>query len=327
MIAKPSGPEFKVGLYVLTITGIALFLLVYIGIKKDLFAPKMTYYVISTTGENVERGTPVRLSGFNVGQVTEVDLTKVDYVLIEIDVLERFRKWFTRDSQIILVQGGFIGQTYLKLVPGKEGSPVLDEGATIQLTKVGGLDEIIAEARPVIDDLKIIVDNIQQLTDQMMDDDGHFQRTMANVETLSSRLASEDGLVAYLTSDPEPVARLESLLDKTDRTMTDISGLVDSADTRIQGLAPLQEDLQALVGEVRGFVAKLDDLARDIQPAMEDVAAITGEVKKATRDLQRLRTRSEYTIRLGSEVLQRIKQTWPLSRGDEQTPPLDHPAP
>ncbi len=327
MIAKPSGPEFKVGLYVLTITGIALFLLVYIGIKKDLFAPKMTYYVISSTGENVERGTPVRLSGFKVGQVYEVDLTKVDYVLIEIDVLERFRKWFTRDSQIILVQGGFIGQTYLKLVPGKEGSPVLDEGATIQLTRVGGLDEILAEARPVIDDLKLIVDNIQQLTDQLRDEDGHFQHTMTNVETLSARLASEDGLVAYLTSNPEPVARLESLLDNTDKTIGSIAGLVDNADARIQDLAPLQKDIQDLVGEVRGFVAQLKNLSDDIRPAVEDVTAITGEVKKATRDLERLRTRSEYTIRLGAEVLQRIKQTWPLSRGDEQTPPADHPVP
>lgn len=327
MTAKPSGPEFKVGLYVLTITGIALFLLVYIGIKKDLFAPRMTYYVISSTGENVERGTPVRLSGFKVGQVTEVDLTKVDYVLIEIDVLERFRKWFTRESQIILVQGGFIGQTYLKLVPGKEGSPVLDEGSTIQLTKVGGLDEIIAEARPVIDDLKIIVDNIQELTDQMRDDDGHFQRTLANVETLSTRLASEDGLVAYLTSNPEPVRRLESLLDKTDKAIADISGLVETTDARVQDLAPLQADIQALVGEVRGFVTRLEGLTEDIKPAVDDVTAITDEVKKATRDLQRLRTRSEYTIRLGSEVLQRIKQTWPLSRGGEQSPPPDHPAP
>ena len=327
MTAKPTGPEFKVGLYVLTITGIALFLLIYIGIKKDLFAPKMSYLVVSTTGENVERGTPVRLSGFKVGQVTEVDLTKVDYVLIEIDVLERFRKWFTRDCQIILVQGGFIGQTYLKLMPGKEGSPVLDEGATIQLTKVGGLDEIIAEARPVIDDLKIIVDNIQQLTDQMMDDDGHFQRTMANVETLSTRLASEDGLVAYLTSNPEPVARLRSLLDKTDKAIADVSGLAESADARIQDLAPLQKDVQALVGEVRGFVTRLEELSDDVRPAAENVTAITEEVKKATRDLERLRARSEYTIRLGSEVLQRIKRTWPLSRGDEQAPPPDHPLP
>ena len=144
MIAKAKRTEFKVGLYVIIITSIVIFCVVYIGIKKDLFSEKIYYYVISTTGENVERGIPVRLSGFKIGQVNDVNLDRIDYVRIEIKVLEEYMPWFKQDSKIILVQGGFIGQTYLKLIPGSDESPVLSPGAIVKLDKVGGLDEIIA---------------------------------------------------------------------------------------------------------------------------------------------------------------------------------------
>ena len=320
MIAKAKRTEFKVGLYVIIITSIVIFCVVYIGIKKDLFSEKIYYYVISTTGENVERGIPVRLSGFKIGQVNDVNLDRIDYVRIEIKVLEEYMPWFKQDSKIILVQGGFIGQTYLKLIPGSDESPVLSPGAIVKLDRVGGLDEIIAEAKPVLDDLKIIVANVKIITEQLVDEGGPVQNIITNLEQMSHDLRSEKGLVGYLTKDPRPVQKIDSLL-------THSTDLVSNATLRMEDFEPMQKELTALVSEVREFVSGIQTLRTDIDPAVSNVVEITDEIKKASKDLVRLRNQGEYTIRLGNELLQRLKETWPLSRAEDTVPPLDLPAP
>lgn len=327
MTSRHAQSELRVGLFVLTFLALLAGSMVYIGIQKDLFAERFNFRVISTTGENVERGVPLVLSGFRVGQVADVDLTQVGKVVIEVEMLEKYHDWLRTDSQIILVQGGFIGKTYLQLVPGTQDAGILEDGASVDLNRVGGLDDIIAEARPVIEDLKSIVANVREITESVLDEKGAVQRTLANLEGISNDLRSPGGLVGYVTRDPRPVEKLESLLAHTDTAMARIATLVQSADARVQDLEPIQKEATALVGEVRGFVQEMKAFREDLRPAVDNAVVITEDIKKATRDLDRLRSRTEYTIRQGAQLIERMERVWPLSGGGAPAPPQNHPLP
>jgi len=327
MVHKTRGIAFKVGLYVIFITCLSLAAVLYLGYKKGLFAERVTYYVVSTTGENVERGVPVRLSGFNIGYVGDVSLDTVDNVLITVQILQKYQDWFKTDSKIILVQGGFIGQTYLKLVPGSEQSPVLEEDSVIKLDRVGGLEEIITEAQPVIEDLKAIVANIKDITGHFLDESGAPQQILTNIESVTAEIRAGKGLAGYLLNDPRPVKRLDSLLDNTDKAMVRITNLVDQAALRVEDIGPMQQEITLLVAELRSFVEELKSLRAQINPAVDDVVEITGEVRKATEDLDRLRTQGEYTIRLGTELLERLRRTWPFRGGEAGPMEQEHPLP
>ncbi|BBD07594.1 MlaD family protein [Desulfovibrio ferrophilus] len=319
--------ELRVGAFVLIFVAVLIGTLIVLGIKKDLFSDYATFYVISTTGENVERGTPVRLSGFRIGNVNDVDLSHVGRVIIEIDILDKYREWFRQDSQIILVQGGIIGKTYLQLAPGSQNSPVLEEYTQVELNRIGGLDEIIAEAKPVIEDLKVIVANIRAITAQLLDKDGPVQSVLVNLGKLSEDLRSDKGLVGYLTKNPEPVQKLDSLLANTDMAMSRMTRLVDATTERVEDLEPLQKEAVSMMQEVNSFVKELKQFRTDIQPAVDNSVAITEDIRAATTDLARLRARTEHTIRLGTELLERLNNTWPLSRGLGSPAPEEHPAP
>ena len=54
---------------------------------------------------------------------------------------------------------------------------------------------------------------------------------------------------------------------------------------------------------------------------------ITDDIKKATKDLDRLRSRTEYTLRQGAELIERLERVWPLSGGGAPAPPQNHPLP
>ncbi len=318
--------EFRVGLFLLVVIVALVSLVIYIGVKKDLFAERVTYYVISTTGENIERGIPVRLSGFKIGNVEKVYLDNVGYIKVELEILSRYQKWFRQDSKFILDQEGIIGNPYFKLIPGTDDSPLLEEGSTMNLSKVAGLSELIQEAEPVIENLKEIVINIRDITGSFIDKDGHVQSILAHSEEITDLILHNRGLLYYLTQDPGPVRKMDAIRAKTDHAILSIDRLLQNATTRVEELEPIQDELVLILQEGQGFIKGLESLRQTIDPTLANIETISAEVKNATADLVHLRRQGEYTIRLGTELLQRLKETWPFVRKQIQEAPA-YPAP
>jgi phospholipid/cholesterol/gamma-HCH transport system substrate-binding protein len=333
--------EIKVGLFLLTLLLGLVFLVAYIGIKKDLFAERIQYTVVSQTGDKIEPGMPVRLSGFTIGQATEVALDRVDRVRITIRVLKRYHQWFTEDARIILEQEGIIGNSFLKLMPGEEDSPVLEPGATMTLDKIGGVNELILEMQPVVEALRAVVFNIWDLTDYLLDEEAPVRTILTNAETMSHRLLSEQGLIHYLTQDPGPPIRIDGLLADSETAADNVNTLLATTRLRVADIAPLQEELTRTIQESRQLIAEFHGIREDIAPLLantiqisEDVAPllanmtlISEDVKTASRDLISLRRQGEYGLRLGTELLLRLRETWPLSRQEPEGTDPSYPWP
>ncbi|GAB6061012.1 MlaD family protein [Desulfonatronum parangueonense] len=319
--------EIKVGFFLLVVLVSAVLLVAYIGVRKDLFAERISYTVISRTGERIEPGMPVRLYGFNIGQVTDLSLDHQGRVLIDIRVLRRYQRWFTEDSRIILEQEGIIGSSFLQLQPGDEDAPILEEGAVIPLDEIGGINELIQEMQPVIEALRAIVINIWDLTDYLVDDEGPVRGILANVETMTERLLAEHGLIYYLTEDPQPVDHIDSILARSDAAMQNVNQLLESVTHRVDDLTPIQEEIAEVIREVNALIVEFQGIREDLTPILRNVTEITEDVKDVSHDLISLRRQGEYTLRLGTDLLQRLRETWPLSRREAPDPDMTYPWP
>ena len=319
--------EVKVGIFIALILALSIFILIYIGYKKEIFSKKISYYVISKTGENIERGIPVRLSGFKIGQVENVFLNNIDYVKVEIRILEKYQKWFRQDSRIILDQEGIIGNSYLKLIPGTEKTAQLPPGAEIFLDKVAGLNEILVEAQPVINDLKAIVSNVRIITDQFLDKNGSMQRILSNLEQITEKLNKNRGLIYYVTEDQRPVQKLDKILSATDNLMISIDRLLQNATMRVSDLEPIQDEILGITKDARSFVQELQGIRADISPILENVKDITIEIKRATTDLYRLRQETDYVLRAGSDLLDELGQSWLFRKKEFDYSQIELPSP
>ncbi|WP_028575326.1 MlaD family protein [Desulfonatronovibrio hydrogenovorans] len=306
--------EFRAGLLVIFFMVALVSIFLYIGFKKELFAERVTYYVISDTGERIERGIPVRLSGFRIGQVENVSLDAVDFVTIEIRILKKYQRWMVEDSKIILDQEGIIGKPYLKLLPGSEDAQVLEAESRIRLDKVGGISELIEQAQPVMDDLKAIVANIRSITDQLLLEDGPVQVVLGNIQEMTTRLNESQGLVYYLVEDPRPVEKVENILAGLDDLARSFEDLVESGIVVVDGLKPIEQEFLGITREAREFVGELRGIRSDIAPIVENLSDFSFELKRAGQDMYRIRQEGEYALRLGTELLHRLSDTWPLSR-------------
>ena len=319
--------EVKVGIFIALILVLSIFILIYIGYKKEIFSKKISYYVISKTGENIERGIPVRLSGFKIGQVENVFLNNIDYVKVEIRILEKYQKWFRQDSRIILDQEGIIGNSYLKLIPGTEKTAQLPPGAEIFLDKVAGLNEILVEAQPVINDLKAIVSNVRIITDQFLDKNGSMQRILSNLEQITEKLNKNRGLIYYVTEDQRPVQKLDKILSATDNLMSSIDRLLQNATMRVSDLEPIEDEILGITKDARSFVQELQGIREDIFPILENVKDITIEIKRATTDLYRLRQETDYVLRVGSDLLDELGQSWLFRKKEFDYSQIELPSP
>lgn len=319
--------EIKVGLFLLAVLLCLIAIIAYVGIKKDLFAERIEYVVISQTGEKIEPGMPVRLSGFIVGQVSQVTLDQVDLVRTTIKILKRYQQWFKEDSRITLEQEGVIGNSFLKLIPGSESSPVLEEGAVIRLDKIGGISELIQEMQPVIEAMRAIVINVWDLTDYLVDEKGPVRTILANSEQVTQRLLSEQGMIHYLTEDPRPIKQVDQLLTRTDKAVESADTLLQSLAQRVQDVEPLQDEITAAVRETTLLIEEFQGIRKDLTPLMQNITEISEQVKIASHDLISLRRQGEYSLRLGTELLLRLKETWPLSRREISPAETSYPWP
>jgi ABC-type transporter Mla subunit MlaD len=161
----------------------------------------------------------------------------------------------------------------------------------------------------------------------MIHPDGPYQNLLENLESVSTDIRSGRGLAGYLLLDQRPVDYMDSLLAETDKAMKQINTLLAEATLRAKDIGPMMDEVTQLVAELNTFVKQLEALRMELSPAVDNVIEITDEVKRATKDLNKLRAKSEQTISLGNELLQRLKQTWPFVRRDGQGPPEEYPLP
>lgn len=316
--------EFKVGLFVIFMTVVTLFLVIYIGVRQDVFSPKVHFYTIAPNKEAVEPGVAVKISAFRIGSVDEVTLHDINSIKIRIKVLKRHTKWFTNGTRVTLGGGFPIGSAYIRVIPGPTKIK-LEPGSVLEF--YSGEDEMAKlknEALVILEDVKGIVANVHEITNLLLDPNEDFRRTISNIRQMTESMLSDRGLIYALTDDPTTAAKLRDILEE----------VLAVAESWEKSSGPIQEDVQVFLKDLDEVALMLQDVAEDLVPASEDIQdgarsfkQASDEIFNATTDLVRLRRKGEYALQLTGELLQRLKESWPFASGDdgEEQPP--HPMP
>lgn len=159
--ARFKGIEKKIGMFViLAIVGILLTVLA-IGVHRGVFTPKTPLHFITDSGQSLDAGMAVKLSGFKIGQVDKLELTEQAQVRVTLSVEDKYMPWVRTDSKARLMKENVIGANFIEITPGKEPARPLASGSPITFERERGLgqvvDELYAQVQPLIEDLKRVV--------------------------------------------------------------------------------------------------------------------------------------------------------------------------
>lgn len=254
--------ELKVGLLVTFGLGFLLWAS-FTGGGTSLFYKKLELNTLLNSANGLNAGGPVRLSGVEVGKVTELKLigrSPDEQVYVKMSIEERAWSIIKSDSRATLGTIGMLGDKYIEITPGSLDLPDLEPGAYIEGRVAGDLLGLIDRAPEMVGNLEDLARALGKLArhlegtegtlGQLLYSDSLYYSVLATTEKARGMMADLDQRVAPVLSQSQET--LESVGRAADR-LSDTSGTVG----RLLASGTLYDRLD-------GIAARLDTLTRGL---------------------------------------------------------------
>lgn len=238
---------FKVGLVV--IGGFIAFVWMFGQVKEGIDDDASGYrvYAIFNDASGLANKSKVVIAGINVGQIDKIELIG-DQAKVWLLVNTPLKS----DAQIAKKQASLLGEYYIRLTPGVQGTPLKD-GDEIK--------NIIYDVptSDLINELKNITTNVEEIT-----------------ESIKKVVAGKDG-----------EARLVQIMENIDKTVQEVRrAVVDNGpkvDQVVDNVVAVSREAQSFVREFRAdakvIMTDAKTVARDATAVTADARAITGGVR------------------------------------------------
>lgn len=244
-------------------------------------------------------GGEVRFNGIKVGEVERLSLDRADpnRVIARIKVDEETP--VRQDSVAQLDLLGITGVTFIQIRAGSPDKPLMERGPEGQpaviRTERTALDELFSGGQDL---LTVAGDTINRINDTFSPENvASITATLNNIETISGKLASENGTIDAATSALRSVDRAATALSKLAVTVDAAAKTIDSnvgelsAELKVMlaDIGPAVKDLRSAIANVNGAVQQIN---RDITPsagrAMEQLGLAATDLRATMIRLQGL---------------------------------------
>lgn len=268
--------------------GMLAFFLWFAQIELDR---QFAYYDIRFSSvSGLSNASDVRFSGLPVGQVVSVRLSPDKDGTIKVRVEVAANTPVRTDSIATIESQGVTGVSFVSIDPGSPDAPLLVPSQPGEIPEIQAgrsvLQSLTEDAPRLLDEtLRIVTELGNMLNDE---NQARITRIIDNVETASDEFAQTlkdfSSVTGAVSGFAEQIDRFNTTLD----TLTsDLSKVLQSADTTIVSIGELSEQAKGFVGSgtevltaAQGTITQAD---RFIQ---EDLTLTTREFKDAANDLR-----------------------------------------
>lgn len=230
--------------------------------RKGWFLKKIAYQTCVSSGAGLKIGDPVKLMGFDVGEITEI-IPNDPYAYYNITIrfqvkVDRYHYegYVWSDSRVKVNTGDFLGNRYLEITKGVEGIPTVLQSTNNQV--IGLLRGDIVKAR--LQDLEKLGKTGGQALKQM------------NVEARSDT-------ATYYTND---YSRNVYLLDPIDSPALSerLQKVADQVEAALPNILNLTNQLAATLVGATTLTSNLNTVAVSAQPVVSNLSLVTGQLNR-----------------------------------------------
>mgnify|MGYP001262399585 FL=1 len=280
--------EIKTALLVLS--GIFLFVVMINYLKSnDIFVSDRSFYAIYDDVEGVSSGTPVTISGFNVGSVQDISFYGNNS-----ELLLKFRVEndieFSTNSIAQIYETGLIGGKALAIIP-VEGKNLAVSGDTLQSDIAPGLTELVNDKlsplQEKIESMVVSADSLLIAVNSVFDTSTKENLT-SSIEnfslTIESAKQSIDVLEKVIGGNENSLNSIINNMDESLKNFSKLSENFDELDLVIDNLSKSSANINSITGEIKagdglvnkvvydeGFVKSLDEISSNINLLLEDL--------------------------------------------------------
>lgn len=248
---------------VITVVGVAIVSVNYIGIGRGLLGREYVAYVDLTDSGGVFTNAEVTYRGVPVGRVGPIELTD-DGIRVKLN-LRRGERIPREGTKAVVANRSAVGEQYIDLVPERKGGPFLDEGEPYTIPRerttlpvstaelLRNVDALVGSVNT--EDLGVIVDELNKAFSGTADD-------------------------------------LQSLLDDTDRILETMDQAYPDTKRLLDNSVTVLDTQRGQAANIRGFARNLNELTtslRNDDPALRrTIDSVPGAVDEAHKAINQL---------------------------------------
>lgn len=257
--------SLKVGLLI-TFAVAVMFWASFAGGGTSIFERKGEFICYFKNVNGLVTGSPVWMSGVEVGNVRSIKFVNLDS-LRQVRVVCRVKKsiWemITEDSRAKLGTVGFLGDKYVEIIPGTTGKPAIKEMDILETFDVPGPDAMFGAGKKAFEKAGSMVGNIDDILARINRGEG----TLGHIATddtlyfnLTALMASMTKLAAGLQINQQ---RITESIEKTAKS---VESLTTQVEENRGTLGKLISD-PALYDNITASSARLDTIMSQISAA------------------------------------------------------------
>jgi phospholipid/cholesterol/gamma-HCH transport system substrate-binding protein len=281
----------KVNAFLLIALLLAAAFMALVAYKQGWFVHQSPIHFVTQNALGINKGMPVKLHGFTIGSVSEMQLSEAGGVDVQLSIISAYLAHIPQGSRARHVrEAGVIGASVIDIVPGPGRQPIA-EGTLIQFEPARGISEIVDDFRrqavPAFNEVR------QAMT--------QLSRAGQDITQILAGLRQE------VDQLPATHRALRQMLNEATLATSELS---------VQAGTTLQS-----VDRVAASMERTIPLLSDrLVTSLDSIDAAAGQLKKTGEEAQQtlksarpLLDHGESAAREAGDVLSAAKRIWPLS--------------
>ena len=282
--------SYEIKTAVLVLLGIFMFIIGFSYLKGNhVFISDRTFYAIYDDVEGISKGTPVTISGFNVGSIQNIEFfNDSEKLLVKFRVENKIN--FSKNSIAQIYETGLIGGKALAVItkPGivaKSGdtlSSAIAPGLTELVNdKLSPLQEKIESTFVSADSLLIAINNIldNQTQSNIKNTFDDLSETVENVKFSTSKFEN------LLTENEKKISNIINRIDITSLNLSNFSNSFADLEKTIENFSKTSDNLNLILSEIssgNGTFNKLifdDSIINSLNSATENINLLLEDLR------------------------------------------------
>ncbi len=264
----------RLGIFVFLGTALIIVAVFMIGNRESLFISTYTVKTYFTKVEGLKNGAPVRLSGYDIGSVSNLVL-KSDtsgQVEVEMRIEERVKHFIRLDSEASIETEGLVGKKIVSISPGTTELAIVQEGGVIKSKDPVNVAEIIEEVQSIMAYLNTITKEFAEVSEKINRGEGTVGKALTDDQLYYATVDVTRSAEKSLNSITD---RMETISDFIIQIGENFNGIMLKVDYAVQ-------DVQKMISEIKQGKGLAGSMIND-QGVFDSVKTVVANLVKTTQ--------------------------------------------
>jgi len=298
--------KFAVGAFVLVLIATIVASLFFLIKEKGTFEKRYSYHFNTDSASSFNVGMPLKLSGFNIGVIDNIELNDDGTVFMTFSVDSKNRKWVAQGS-VLMIKKPLIGSPFIEFYSAI-GNDVLDEGSTLSILMSDDINDMISKLEPVVNRIINIINSVDKITSNISKDDSALMMSLKNIEKFSANLAESDSLMTALTGDEKSTQNFINSLEQTLDILKEANNITSKLDNDI-------------VAPASSAIKELNEIMLDVKNKLEVINGTVNAIGGYEKDLAGLGEQISAGIEKSNQIIDKVDSVIQGNHNKEVTLP------